>query len=505
MAPSSTSSSPRVLSLIATIIIFFYISITLSCHHCVADHHRDHHYTIEQEIEEQQGEGRSIGAYNGDNHYYHHHGFEAYPSSSFGMAAHDGDDDDAHSMDLVKLTSDVLSFKTTEKVGATSSSSSSSSSAHRVQVEDFREYAGGNDDTKMFEKAWEAACSTKGSAVQLVVPAKNSYTVGPITFSGPCKSSSLTVEIAGTIQASGDRSDYKEDTSHWLLFEGVQNLVVQGGGTIDGNGNVWWQNSCKVNKALPCTKAPTAVTFSKCNNLGVRNLRIQNAQQMHLTFQACTNVQAANLAVKSPEKSPNTDGIHVTGTKNIRISGAVIGTGDDCISIVSGSQNVEATGITCGPGHGISIGSLGAHNSQAHVSGVTVDGARFSGSTNGLRIKTWQGGSGSASNFRFQNIVMDNVENPIIIDQNYCDQDKPCKEQKSAVQIKNVVYKNVKGTSASEVAIKLDCSKSFPCQGVVLQDVHLVRQGSQEDKGARAVCSNVKLSEVGAVSPSCSH
>jgi hypothetical protein len=27
--------------------------------------------------------------------------------------------------------------------------------------------------------------------------------------------------------------------------------------------------------------------------------------------------------------------------------------GDDCISIVGGSKNVEATDITCGPGHGI--------------------------------------------------------------------------------------------------------------------------------------------------------
>jgi len=40
-----------------------------------------------------------------------------------------------------------------------------------------------------------------------------------------------------------------------------------------------------------------------------------------------------------------------------------------------------------------------------------------------------QGGSGSASNIQFQNIQMDNVANPIIIDQNYCDQETPCEEQ----------------------------------------------------------------------------
>ncbi|MCD7447668.1 hypothetical protein HAX54_032287, partial [Datura stramonium] len=105
------------------------------------------------------------------------------------------------------------------------------------------------------------------------------------------------------------------------------------------------------------------------------------------------------------------------------------GAGDDCISIVTGSQKVLATGITCGPGHGISIGSLGAGNSEAHVSDINVNGAKLSGTTNGLRIKTWQGGSGSASNIKFQNVVMNGVKNPIIIDQNYCDQETPCKDQ----------------------------------------------------------------------------
>ncbi|KAK2653206.1 hypothetical protein Ddye_013062 [Dipteronia dyeriana] len=279
--------------------------------------------------------------------------------------------------------------------------------------------------------------------------------------------------------------------------------MVQGGGigTINGNGNIWWQNSCKIHKSLPCKHAPTALTFHQNNNLIVENLTIQDAQQMHVSFQKCTYVWASNLTITAPQYSPNTDGIHVTDTKHIYITSSTIRTGDDCISIVSGSQNVQVEDITCGPGHGISIGSLGAGKSKATVSGVLVNGAKLSGTTNGVRIKTWQGGSGYASNIKFQNIEMSNVTYPIIVDQSYCDQDKPCKEQSSAVQVKNVVYQNIKGTSSSKVAVKFDCSKNYPCQGVILQNINLEAEASGES--VEASCNNVQETQIGVVTPSC--
>ncbi|TKY53339.1 Polygalacturonase protein [Spatholobus suberectus] len=348
---------------------------------------------------------------------------------------------------------------------------------------------GKSDDTQVFKKAWQVACSSGGAV--LVVPQKN-YLLKPITFSGPCKSN-IAVQISGTLEASDNPSDYSEDSTHWLRFATVQKLSVKGGGTIDGNGNIWWQNSCKRNKNL-------ALTFYKCNNLIVEDLTIKNGQQIHVSFQDSENVKVSGLTVRAPGNSPNTDGIHVTNTQNIQISSSVIGTGDDCISIVSGSRNLLATDITCGPGHGISIGSLGAGGSQDFVSGIMVNGAKFSGTTNGVRIKTWQGGSGGASNIQFQNIQMDNVTNPIIIDQNYCDQTTPCKKQQSAVQIRNVLYQNIKGTSASDVGVQFDCSQNFPCQGIVLQNIDLRREGRG---GAKASCNSVKLSYRGDVSPHC--
>ncbi|KAK2634448.1 hypothetical protein Ddye_029240 [Dipteronia dyeriana] len=149
----------------------------------------------------------------------------------------------------------------------------------------------------------------------------------------------------------------------------------------------------------------------------------------------------------------------------------------------------------------ICIGSLGAGKSKDTVSGVLVNGAKLSGTTNGVRIKTWQGGSGYASNIRFQNIEMSNVTYPIIVDKSYCDQDKPCKEQSSAVQVKNVVYQNIKGTSASKVAVKFDCSKNYPCQGIILQNINLEAEASGES--VEASCNNVREIQIGAVTPSC--
>ncbi|KAM7262446.1 hypothetical protein ACFE04_000129 [Oxalis oulophora] len=357
---------------------------------------------------------------------------------------------------------------------------------------------GKTDDTQVFEEAWKKACSSRGAV--LVVPRGKTYLLKPISFSGPC-TSPIQIKIYGTLEASNDRSDYNKDSKHWLLFESIQNLRVEGGGTINGNGLIWWQNSCKVNKKKPCTHAPTALTFYNCKNVITSNLKIKDSQQMHLVFDTCSNVTAIGLVVNAPGNSPNTDGIHISNSQKVTVLNSVIGTGDDCISIVSGSEDVVAKGITCGPGHGISIGSLGSKNSEAYVSSVTIDGATISNTQNGVRIKSWQGGSGVASNINFKNIQMKNVDNPIIIDQNYCDQSGPCKQQISAVQVKNVVYENIYGTSESEVAIKLDCSKSFPCQGIHLQNINLVY--AKNGPKAEAVCVNAKPSYSGNVTPRC--
>ena len=61
---------------------------------------------------------------------------------------------------------------------------------------------------------------------------------------------------------------------------------------------------------------------------------------------------------------------------------------------------------------------------------VTVETAVFTGTENGLRIETWGRPSDSfVKGVVFEHSIMQNVENPIIIDQNYCHDDKGCQDQ----------------------------------------------------------------------------
>jgi len=93
---------------------------------------------------------------------------------------------------------------------------------------------------------------------------------------------------------------------------------------------------------------------------------------------------------------------------------------------------------------------------------------------NGVRIKTWQGGSGSVSGVTFNNIHMVSVRNPIIIDQFYC-LTKDCTNKTSAVSVSNIVYTNIKGTyDIRSPPMRFSCSDSVPCTNLTLSEIELL-------------------------------
>ncbi|XXG58562.1 hypothetical protein AAC387_Pa04g0846 [Persea americana] len=359
---------------------------------------------------------------------------------------------------------------------------------------------GKTDDAQAFQDTWTAACGSSGPAT-IIVP-KGDYWMGPLKFTGPCKGvPSITMKLDGHLLAETDLNKFP--SGDWVYFGSIDGLTITGTGVFDGQGaSIWHLNDCQQNEK--CKLLPTNVKFISMTNTVIDGITSLNSKNFNFGVVECKNFKAINFKVTNPGDSPNTDGMHVERCSDVTIEGAQIGTGDDCISLGQGLTNVQISKVTCGPGHGISVGSLGKYPDEKDVTGLVVSDSTISDTLNGIRIKSW-GNSPSASsvsNVTFENITFKNVNNPIIIDQEYCPGGACANEVPSKVQISDVTFRNIQGTSASEVGVTLLCSKGLPCKNVKLQDINIT-----PSKGAApltSTCSNIKALYMGTqVPPPC--
>ncbi|KAJ8431819.1 hypothetical protein Cgig2_027564 [Carnegiea gigantea] len=387
---------------------------------------------------------------------------------------------------------------------------------------------GKKDDTEAFSKAWAKVCGATGYKPSLLVPGDKTFLLKPISFKGPCKSKSIHFQINGSLVAPNSLDAWGSACqSAWISFERVDNLVLYGQGKIDGRGSIWWGkvlttahhlHATNINESVPdgCKSRPVALSLHRCNGLRLMGLKHKDSPNAHIRISDCDNSIISNLHINAPEDSPNTDGIDISSSTHLQIHNSIIATGDDCIAIGSPASWINITRITCGPGHGISVGSLGRSGDKAQVEEIHVRNCTFKNSKNGARIKTWQvefitpfetplqtneekdtslGGSGYARKITFDDIPLVDVENPIIIYQYYCDRRKggrECEVQPNAVAISDVTYNGFQGTSATLAAITLNCSQAQPCANVVLQNIKITSSGGNPLK---SVCENVKGSQ----------
>ncbi|XP_040381097.1 exopolygalacturonase-like [Oryza brachyantha] len=175
--------------------------------------------------------------------------------------------------------------------------------------------------------------------------------------------------------------------------------------------------------------------------------------------------------------------ITFSGVSNLLVTGA--GTLDGCGGEHQMNNNakpkttttLELDGVANATVRGLTVGSLGREEDER------------------------------ASDITFRDIAMADVSNPIIIDQHYCPHarcshiDKP-----SLVQISDVTYERIAGTSSSRVAVQLLCSEDRPCSGVRFDRVSLscgerqcdARFSNVEGKPAAALVASAAEGPAGA-------
>jgi len=200
-----------------------------------------------------------------------------------------------------------------------------------------------------------------------------------------------------------------------------ENIAVTGGGTIDGNGRLWWDWVRKqdgaahvlydmVKKEVPVDKRvfastslpmrPQLIHTVNCRNVLLEGLTIRSGPFWTVQVTYGENVLVRKLTIRT--EGPNNDGINADSCRNMVIEDCDLSTGDDAIAIKSGlnedgwrvnrpSENIVIRRCRAHGGHtGVAIGS----DMSGNVRNVYVRDCDFSNVWRGVWIKSTRGRGG---------------------------------------------------------------------------------------------------------------
>jgi polygalacturonase len=341
---------------------------------------------------------------------------------------------------------------------------------------------GQTKDTAALQRAIDLCAKGTGGVVHL---AAGTYVSGPLALKSHVH---LLLDKGATLLGSPDVVDYpiREDAK-WrrvslLHADHVEDIAVTGEGTIDGNGKVWWDAQLSRQKGTPENPRPLLIDLTNSKQILIEGVTIQNSPQYNITAFWCDGLTVRNVSILNPGRgAPNTDGIDPVSTSHVLIEHDTIDTGDDNVAIKSGlvergDPNVPSTDIvirdcTFRAGHGLSIGS----ETAGGVRNVTVERVTFTGTRQGIRIKSARGRGNDIGNFTYKDITMDGVETPIEITEYYTgmvkgDPGQPVTEH--TPKFHDITIENVTATGAKRAAVIMGLPES-PIKGLVLRNVKI--------------------------------
>lgn len=305
---------------------------------------------------------------------------------------------------------------------------------------------GVSDDTYFVQMAIDS-CPAGGR----VVLDGGSFLVRPITLK-----SDITIEIKKGAELLGDTDennypyipariyvDGKEEIM--ATWEGEpfdchqsfvsaykqSNIKIVGEGAINGNADksTWW----KTPKGRKVARG-RLVFLNKCKNVTFHGVTCKNSASWNLHPFFSHDLGFYDIRIQNPYTGPNTDGLDPESCDKVDIIGCTFSVGDDCCAIKAGKLYMGKTYKTPASrhtlrnnlfqdGHGAIV--LGSEMSGG-VKELTVSQCVFKHTDRGLRIKSrrGRGKDGIIDGVVFENIKMENVITPLVINMYYfCDPD----------------------------------------------------------------------------------
>ncbi|WP_123539120.1 glycoside hydrolase family 28 protein [Halosimplex salinum] len=334
-------------------------------------------------------------------------------------------------------------------------------------------------DTEALQSALDECAGTGGTVV--VTPGE--YLTGPLTVGND---TTLELQAGATLSFVRDHEAFPAKESRWegwsktgfhpcLLVEDAENVEITGRGTVDGQGEYWWQfygvddadlpdglverldyfdeQNDKSDDVSSFTLRPPLFQIYESENVSVSGITLRNSPfwNTHVVFS--DNVTFHDVNIENPHDAPNGDGMDIDSSRYVRISDTYINAGDDAICIKSGkdeegrrvgrpASQITVTNCTVEAGHGgVVVGS----EMSGDVRDVTVSNCTFTDTDRGIRIKTQRGRGGCVEDLRFDSLVMRRVACPFTINGYYfMDIDsEPIPVDDGTPLVRNVHYSNI--------------------------------------------------------------
>lgn len=272
---------------------------------------------------------------------------------------------------------------------------------------------------------------------------------------------------------------------------GAHEVLIHGEGTLDGNAgfDTWWSRP----KTPFAGWRPRTLFLAHAREVAIDGIGLRNSPSWTLHALRSSDLHITAVTVEAPSDSPNTDGINPESCERVRVTGAHVSTGDDCVGIKSGKRNpdgpppppcrdVLVSNCCMENGHGaVVVGS----ETAGGIYDVLARDCLFRGTDRGFRIKTRRGRGRAAivDGAGIENVRMENVGTPFVVNSFYwCDPDgrEPHVGDRRAravddgtPAVRNLSIRHVRCENTAHSAVTILGLPEAPVENVVIEDFHV--------------------------------
>ena len=269
---------------------------------------------------------------------------------------------------------------------------------------------GVTDDAAAIQQAVDRAAENGGT---VVFPAGKTFLSGPVRLRGGVE---YRLEPKAVLKAHPDETRYhlsafgrnEGEGMLWLWAEDEEDIVIDGAGTIDGNGVAFMgeelEDSYDLKPVTDFDPRPHVLTLKGVNHVIIRDITIREGAYWTVHLVGCTDVLVSGVSLLNNLKIRNGDGIDIDHSRKVRISDCYITSGDDCICL---KNRREFAGY--GPCEDIVVTNavkIGSENMD-RIGNVLFQNCIIRAGNRGIGIQNRD--EGTVENVRFQNMYVESL------------------------------------------------------------------------------------------------